>query len=138
MTPQSPVIRLAAQQDYDAFYKGEIEVRKAMLYPPFADLCVVGFVGGIELPVKTAAQTFLQQFSQLAAQEYAELPLRVIGPSPAAVLRVNQKFRYKLLIKCRNSIRLRELIGRLLVLHGQNKEFSRVTAYADMNPDSIL
>lgn len=138
MTPQSPVIRMAAQQDYDAFYRGEIEVRKAMLYPPFADLCVVGFVGTTEPPVKEAAEIFLKEFTQLAAAEYAELPLRVIGPSPAAVLRINQKFRYKLLIKCRSSARFRELLARLLVRHGQNKEFNGVTAYADMNPDNIL
>ena len=138
MTPQSPVIRMAAQQDYDAFYRGEIEVRRAMLYPPFADLCVVGFVGTAELLVREAANSFLSEFKSLAAAEYSELPLRVIGPSPAAILRVNQKFRYKLLIKCRGSSRFRQLLARLLVLHGQNKNFNGVTAYADMNPDNIL
>lgn len=138
MTPQSPVIRMAAQQDYDAFYRGEIEVRRAMLYPPFADLCVVGFVGTAESPVKEAADSFLSAFKTLAAAEYSELPLRVIGPSPAAILRVNQKFRYKLLIKCRGSARFRQMLARLLVLHGQSKKFNGVTAYVDMNPDNIL
>ena len=68
MTPQSPVIRMAAQQDYDAFYRGEIEVRRAMLYPPFADLCVVGFVGTAELLVREAANSFLSEFKSLAAE----------------------------------------------------------------------
>lgn len=138
MTPQSPVIRMAAQQDYDAFYRGEIEVRRAMLYPPFADLCVVGFVGTAEQPVKEAAELFLRELKALAAAEYSDLPLRVIGPSPAAVLRMNQKFRYKLLIKCRAASRFRQMLARLLIQHGQNRKFHGVTAYADMNPDNIL
>ncbi|MDD6175452.1 MAG: primosomal protein N' [Firmicutes bacterium] len=138
MTPHNPIIRMAAQQDYDAFYRGEIEVRRAMLYPPFADLCVVGFVGSAELPVKNAADAFLSEFKALAAAEYPELPLRVVGPSPAAVLRVNQKYRYKLLIKCRSSSRFRRLLSQLLVQHGQNRNFNGVTVYADMNPDNIL
>ena len=39
-TPENPIITLAASQDYDAFYNAEIGIRKAMLYPPFASICM--------------------------------------------------------------------------------------------------
>lgn len=137
-TPENPIIDLAAKQDYEAFYRDEIAIRQMRLYPPFADLCVVGFVGESEKLTQQAADRFLHMLVQLAQKEYPDLPLRVFGPTPASVLRVNQKYRFKLLIKCRSSKDFRELMARLLVIHGKNHLFSAVTAYADMNPDHIL
>ena len=45
LTPENEVIRLAARQDYDAFFDTEIRLRRALVYPPYCDLCVVGFTG---------------------------------------------------------------------------------------------
>ena len=64
--------------------------------------------------------------------------ISVLGPSPAAVLKVSNKYRYKLLIKCRNTPRLRELIARLLGEFARRREFQKVTVYADPNPDRVL
>lgn len=138
LTPENPIIRLAASQDYDAFYRKEIEIRKACLYPPFADLCVVGFVGSKEERVRAASLAFLEQFKALASAEYQGLPLRVIGPAQAAVARMGGKYRYKLLIKCKNGARFRALLARLLQEYGRQRAFSDVTAFADMNPESIM
>ena len=137
-TPENPIIALAAQQDYEAFYAGEIALRRVRLYPPFVDLCVVGFVGTDEALTRQAAERFLEMLAQLAQKDYPALPLRVFGPTAAAVLRVNQKYRFKLLLKCRASRDFREMMARLLVIHGKNRRFADVTAYADMNPDHIL
>ena len=78
-------------------------------------ILVIGFVGEKEPLVKQGANAFLHLLGSLAQQEYSGLPLRVLQPSPAAVARVSGKYRYKLLIKCRNSPRLRELVSRLLL-----------------------
>ena len=137
-TPDNPIIPLAASQNYDAFYREEIAMRQARLYPPFADLCVIGFVGEEENRVRAAAQSFLNALAEEAKANYPNLPLRVIGPAPASVYRLNQKYRYKLLIKCRNTADFRKMMAFLLVEYGKNKETASVTAYADMNPDNIL
>ena len=137
-TPDNPIIHLAAAQDYESFYHGELAIRRARLYPPFADLCVIGFVGAEEKAVRAAAQAFLALLVQTAKAQYPTLPLRVIGPAPAAVVRMNQKYRYKLLLKCRNRADFRRMMAELLAEFGKKKEFARVTAYADMNPDNIL
>jgi primosomal protein N' (replication factor Y) len=137
-TPENKIIKLAARQDYPEFYRGEIALRKAMLYPPFSDLCMVGFVGTDETKVRSASVDFLQQLKETAQREYPDQPMRVLNPSPALVGRVSNKYRYKLLIKCRNSKKMRELISRLLVWFPSRKEHAGVTAFSDMNPDSIL
>ena len=132
-TPDNLIISMASRQDYNAFFSAEISVRRAMLYPPFADICLVGFVGENQSLTLRAANAFLQEFSALAKSGYAELPIRILGPSPALVVKVSNKFRYKLIIKCRNNQRFRELLSSVLRNFGANREFSKVTAYADMN-----
>lgn len=136
--PENPVLHLAARQDYFRFYQEEMAYRKALLYPPFVDLLVIGFVGEQEDLVRKAAEAFLRSLGELAGREYPGLPLRVLRPSPAAVAKMNNKFRYKLLIKCRNSPKLRELARRLLVEFAGRREFQKVAAYADPNPDRVL
>ena len=137
-TPENKIIRLAAEQNYPEFYKGEIALRRAMLYPPFADLCVVGFVGADEAKVRASSVDFMQKLRQVAQKDYPEQPLRVLNPSPALIGRMNNKYRYKLLINCRNSRRLRKMISRLLIWFPTRREHAGITAFSDLNPDSIL
>ena len=137
-TPEHPVLRLAALQDYESFYRDEIRFRHSMLYPPFSDIVVVGFVGAQELKTRSASLAFLQMLRELAAREYPDLPMRVLSPSPAAVQKVSNKFRYRLIIKCRCGKTFREMLSRLLTSFGARREFSSVTAFADCNPDTIL
>lgn len=137
-TPENPTILLAARQDYEGFYQGEIAMRKAMLYPPFADLCMVGFVGEKEEKVHRAADAFTRQFISLAQTQYSTIPLRVLGASAASITKINNKYRYKMVLKCRNTKTFRNLLSALLREFGANRTYSDVTVYADMNPDTII
>lgn len=132
-TPENNIITMSAQQDYEKFYNGEIAIRKAMLYPPFADICMVGFVSENQMKAVKASNDFLQMFIGNAKQSYPDLPLRILGPSPASVLKVSNKYRYKLIIKCRNNSDFRKLLGDLLCDFDKLSEFKDVTVYADMN-----
>lgn len=136
--PENPVLHFAAEQDYFGFYEQEIAYRQALLYPPFVDLLVVGFVGAQEQKTRSAAQAFLHLLEQMASGEYPELPLRVLRPSPAAVARVGGKYRYKIIVKCRNTVRFRQMTSRLLTAFAGIRAHQQVTAYADMNPTRIL
>lgn len=132
-TPDNLIISLAANQDYVAFYNTEIKVREAMLYPPFADICLVGFVGENQNETLNTAKAFLQDFINLAKNEYPKMPLRILGPSPALVVKVSNKFRYKLIIKCKNNSEFRVLLSTLLIKYGSSAKHGKVTAYVDMN-----
>ena len=132
-TPDNLIIAMAAKQDYDAFYNAEITMRQAMLYPPFADICLVGFAGESQPLTLRAASAFLQTFGDIARRDYADLPIRILGPSPATVVKVSNKYRYKLIIKCRNNRAFRALLSGALTAFGANRDFAKVTVYADMN-----
>lgn len=137
-TPENPTILLSAKQDYDAFYNSEIKLRKAMLYPPYADICMIGFVGNNQIKTERAALQFTNNLIALAKDKYSNIPLRVLGCSPASISKINNKFRYKTILKFRNSKEFREMMSLLLCTFGRNKDFKDITAYADINPDSVL
>lgn len=137
-TPENSVISLAAQQNYDEFYNSEIKMRKAMLYPPFVDLCVICFFGKNQERILSAAKDFFNMLRKLASKDYSELPLRVLEPSQTTIIKLNNKYRHKLIIKFRNSRRFQELISRLLVWFEKDKKYSEVSVYVDVNPDMII
>ena len=91
------------------------------------------FVGENQALTLRAASEFLKEFVSHARQEHPKLPLRVLGPSPALVVKVSNKYRYKLIIKCKNNKEFRALLTAALLDFGSNREFAKVTAYADMN-----
>ena len=135
LTPENEIIRLAAKQDYDAFYNTEIRMRRLMIYPPFCDICVVGFSGADEVKTRVASQRTLDKIKELTAGEYKSEKLIVLGPLPARVPRVNKKYRYRLIIKCRNTKGFRSMISEILKEFYGDSKFSDVSVYADMNPE---
>ena len=138
ITPGNPVIDLAAAQDYRKFYQNEIILRRAMLYPPFADICMVGFVGSRDEDVSRAAGIFLERLKDRIQRDYSDVPVRVLGPSPASVKKVSGRYRYKIILKCRNNARFREMMRFLLCESGSDPANREVTTYADMNPENVL
>ncbi len=138
LTPENEIIRLAAKQDYDEFFNTEIKLRKALVYPPYCDLCVVGFTGSNESVVKSAANNALELIRKYTTGDYAGEKIITLGPMPARVAKISGRFRYRLIIKCRNTKRFRQMISTLLVEMGTDKRFSSVTTYADINPESTV
>lgn len=138
LTPENEIIRIASRQDYDEFYETEIRIRKCMVYPPYCDICVLGFVGQDETVVKSAAFQVLTDMKALASDKFKGEKIIVLGPVPARISKVAGKYRYRIIIKCRNTSRFREMISEILTETGKNSSFKSVTVYADMNPDAVL
>lgn len=130
--PDNPVLNLAAAQDYDAFFEQEIAYRKLGLYPPFCGLCVVGFAGPKESEVARASARFAALLGRQAAKQ-PDLPLRVLGPTPGSIEKINDSYRYKLTVKCRNDHRFRDLIRETLTLYEQEKLPSKATVVVDLH-----
>ena len=136
--PENPYLHLAAAQDYESFFETEIRFRRAMLYPPFADLLQIGFVGEKEDTVRAAAEHFSALLAETFRRDYPNLPLRLLRASAASVSRMGGKYRYKIIMKYKNSKAFRDAIAMLLSAFSSDKRFLSVTAYADSNPDAIL
>ena len=135
--PDNPVLNLAAAQDYDAFFEQEIAYRRLGLYPPFCGLCVIGFAGGKEIEVARAAARFSALLGQQAARQ-PDLPLRVLGPTPGNIEKINDTYRYKLTIKCRNDRRFRDLVRETLGLYEQEKLPAKASVVVDLHSDGDI
>ena len=135
--PDNPVLNLAAAQDYDAFFEQEIAYRKLGLYPPFCGLCVVGFAGPKESEVARASARFAALLGRQAAKQ-PDLPLRVLGPTPGSIEKINDSYRYKLTVKCRNDHRFRNLIRETLTLYEQEKLPGKATVVVDLHSDGDI
>ncbi len=138
LTPENEVIKLAEKQDYSSFYNTEIQMRKLMTYPPFCDLCVVGFSGTDENKTRVAAKMFFNSFKASASEKYPELKLIVLGPMQPRVSKISGKYRYRMIVKCKNNAKFRSFMSELLVDFGKDTKFNDVSIFADVNPESIL
>ena len=137
--PENDVLQMAAQQDYLQFYRTEIGIRKTLVYPPYCDLCAVTFSGEDELLVHGAAKLFLDLLKgALRDPANRQEKLIVLGPAPARVFRVSGKYRFRLILKCKNSAHFRAMIAQLLRKTGKDKRFSGVAVITDINPETII
>ena len=127
-TPGNDVIRCAARQDYDAFYESEIRMRRLRRYPPFADLFTVTLSGTEEGRVLRAAVSVRETLRQLCRRpELAAGEPEVLGPAPAPVVKVNNRFRYRCTLVGKNDKATREMLAWL------QKDFAKDSANRGMN-----
>ena len=132
------MIRLAERQDYDGFYNSEIVIRKIMVYPPFCDMCAVSFVSKNEINSLNASKDFLCLLKAKISEAYTDEKIIVLGPMPPRVSKINNKFIYRLIIKCKNTKRFRAMISEMLIHFGKDKKYSDVFVGVDINPESLV
>ena len=127
-TPGNDVIQCAARQDYDAFYESEIRIRRLRRYPPFAGLFTVTVSGTEEGRVLRAAVSVRETLRQLCRRpELAAGEPEVLGPAPAPVVKVNNRFRYRCTLVGKNDKATREMLAWL------QKDFAKDSANRGMN-----
>ena len=133
-SPDHYVLNLAALQDYKGFYKDETAVRHALLYPPYCNLCVVGFSSTDESRAKRASEIFISTLTNII-KENGKIPVRILGPSRADLGKINNRYRYRAVIKCKNNKVFRNAVAETLKKTAVMKEFNNVSVYADLNGD---
>ena len=128
-TPGHPVLKAAAAQDYETFYENEIVLRETCGLPPFADVTVLSLSGLREEEVRHAC---LRVRSRL--EEQGALFGRILGPAPASVLKVNNRYRYMITLTGRSDKAARGFLSALLVDFEKDPKNKGVHLYIDVNP----
>lgn len=130
-TPENETIKQAAAQDYDSFYASEIQLRRLQNTPPFADLFAVTASGQDESAVLRCCSAVRDM---LADGLRARDDVSIMGPAPLAVVKVNNRYRYRVNISCRGDGDIRRLIAAIVIKCSTAKEFRGVSVYADNDP----
>lgn len=134
-SPENPAVVLASRHSYKEFYDGEIKVRKAMNYPPYCDIVSIGFSGPNEQMVSECAKRFARALSD---NEDLKEKIRIIGPIRAAVARIQNKYRWQIIIKLKRGANITPYLASATELCRKNKNFETVTIITDKNPNTIF
>ena len=132
--PHNEIIRLACKQDYDSFYEGEIAVRRELSYPPFCDMVQLTLTSESEDKLTESAARLTESVGKKLSGEYAGLPFIVFGPFEAQVYKLNEKYRMRMVIKCRLNKKVRAMFRELLVEFSKDRAASLTV---DLNPLTV-
>lgn len=133
-SPANEIIRLACTQDYEKFYDGEIAVRRELCYPPFCDMAQITVTSGDERGAAEAAGELSEFAVKLIGEKYSSCPFTVFGPFEAQVYRLNEKYRMRIVIKCRLGRETRAFFAELLRGFVPGRD---VTVSVDLNPLTV-
>ena len=134
MTPEHHVLQLAAKQDYDRFYETEISLRQLRCCPPFGDQITLLLSGPFDETVYHASQLLKNEIIQtIQSPAYAGMQIRLLGPAPASIAKINNAYRYRIIIRCHNHRLIRQMISVCLRNFARDKRTKGVTAFADIN-----
>ena len=131
-TPDNDVIRCAARQDYDGFYAQEIQLRRLRNDPPFSQRVVVAASGSEEGAVLRCCV----RLRRALERDLAGIPgqWQLLGPAPAAVAKVNDRYRYRLTLTGQSGREFRALLAGLLRMAHKDKENKGVSVHVDVDP----
>ena len=130
--PDNFSIQDARKQDYGLFYETEIALRKQLKYPPFCDIIVIRFEGKDEKEIKTLS---LEMYLQI--QEKIEKSFSVFKPMPSPIDKIQNRYRWRIIIKGNMNENTNELLNQLLKeVYNQNMKDLRITI--DVNPNNMI
>jgi len=133
-SPHHYSIRAARDQDYARFMRRELELRRALEYPPFARLAMVRIEGEEPRPLASIAQAVAKSLGR----EALPAELRVLGPAPAPVERIKRRYRWQVLVKSHQLSTLRSALGRMRAEVGPDAERQHVALAIDIDPVRML
>ncbi|MBQ4154703.1 MAG: primosomal protein N' [Clostridia bacterium] len=136
-TPESEIISLACEQNYDGFYNTEILTRRLMVYPPYCDIVMIGISASTQSGAKQGADIMFELVKNIPSISENKVKMIVLGPTAASVPRVQGKYRQRILIKTKNNAVFRKYMGEAMTRFFE-KAGKDISAFLDVNPENII
>ena len=133
-SPDSELITLAENQDYDGFYSEEILSRKLMVYPPYCDICAVFTQATVKDNAEKAINSLFSTIKEKLKNDYSDVKVIILGPSVSTLAKINNRYRFRMIIKCKNNHRFREMLREVL----ESNKTNDVSISVDFNPETII
>jgi len=131
-SPEHWVIDCAKNQDFKAFYSKEIKLRKKLGYPPFCDVVHI-VVSGEDV---NAVHKHINSITKEIAREFEEKGIgsTILGPTPSPVSKIENRYRWRLIIKCTADSVLRDILRNT----AKSDAKTGCTVSLDINPNNML
>ena len=133
--PDNYAIEYSKVQDYDLFYNTEIELRKQLKYPPFCDIIVIDMSAKNLYELKKIAKDLHTYLKQRVINE--KFGLLLYSPVPSPIDKIKDRYRWRMLIKCKYDERVNNLLSDALEeFLKMNTKTARVNI--ELNPNNML
>lgn len=134
--PDNDTIKLACAQNYEGFYNSEIRLRKLLTFPPYCDIALLSVVSADERQALLLSSKLSEQIKKFSEEIYSDVPLEMFGPFEAPVYKVEEKFRMRMVIKCRLNNRCLQMFDELLRIFSKDSK-EKTTVSVDFNPTGL-
>lgn len=136
--PDHYIFQYLVQHNYQEFYKREVQLREKLNYPPFSRICLIR----ISAETEDRAMTFGNQIAGYLRHGNKTKNFTVLGPAPSPLSRVNNRYRYQIMVKQerqkdRAMTHVRYLLRQGIMLNPEVKKWP-VDIQIDMDPIEIL
>ena len=128
-TPENETILQAARQDYPAFYESEIALRKLHGTPPFTEILTITVSGLNESSVLRGC-VFIRDYLKHETRG----AMQILGPAPLPVVRVMNRYRYRVTVYSPEGSGVRLLISNIVKYCSSEKQFRDLSVFADDDP----
>jgi primosomal protein N' (replication factor Y) len=131
-TPEHPAMRAAAVHDYEAFVRSELPIRESLLYPPFGSVVRIVVRGVVNDAAADWAKYLVQRLTENAQENDT---IRILGPAPAPISRIRDRYRWHLQVHGPDPETLRHLVRRSTTGLKTPKEIAWIV---DVDPVEML
>ena len=129
--PENDSIVLAKKQDYNTFYKSEINIRNQLKYPPFCDIILININGVNSGKVKNVSIELYNILNKSSDR------IKVLNPLPSPISKIKGKYRWRIIVKCKFNDEIIELVNNMLKIFDEMKE-KDIRLAVDVNPSSMI
>ncbi len=130
-SPENFCIECSKEQNYDNFYKTEIELRKQLKYPPFCDIIMFGINSVDKDEIKEASEKLYNLL-----KKYGQAEMQIMPPLPAPIDRIKYKYRWRIIAKCKLNNKIIDIINRALEDY-YNLKYKKTRVSVDVNPNNM-
>ena len=124
-------MQCSKEQNYEKFYKTEIELRKQLKYPPFCDIIMFGINSSSKEEIKVASEKLYKLL-----KTYGQDKMQIMPPLPAPIDRIKYRYRWRIIAKCKLSNTIIEVINKSLEEYYKEK-YLKTRVIVDVNPNNM-
>jgi len=132
--PHHYSIRAAREQDFARFIRRELELRRELMYPPFARMALVWIEGEDPTAVRATAAQVAASLTRSAKPE----TMRVLGPAPSPIERIKRRYRWQVALKAHARADLRAALTTMRKEVGADAGRDEVRISVDIDPMNML
>ena len=136
--PDHHAIIASRDQNYEKFYENEIIFRKNIKYPPFCEIINVIFTGKDDNKILEMAEGIKALLTKnVDLYKERENYLAMYGPTPCGISKIRDKYRYHILVKCKNAEAIRQSFSESIKELIKKNSFD-INVSVDVNPVNFL